>query len=570
MKICLVNLTTQEIVEDTYLANINKKKYCEKYNIDNRFYLGRASTRHAQWDKIQCVLQNLAEYDYIVWMDSDAIFNNFNVSIIEIIENHKEYDALFCRDVCYSEDQKHLLVNTGVMIFKNSQWSFDILNKVWNSVSDYSIDTLKKHSYEGFPHEQGKLCEQLIREDESKFKIFPSDTFNQHPNSANDQTFVIHYMGSRQTENHIKNFKQSVLGANTRLGILCEDRLTNSINYIQLKLLNISVVSSYTDNISDIAAITVKNKESYCKKHNYSIFINKERLSLRHPGWDKIKLILQRMEVDNCDYFVWMDNDAYITNTSLRLDFICNNYSEKNFIICSERPDDSVKELDENIDFNNLSNLRLINSGIFIIKNNNWGKQFLEEVWQTASNTNSGIGCSHKEILSNHFSYDFWPFEQGPVHIVLSKRDKNTYKILPSSVMNVFKNQHKKHHFVCHFVGSHNNVKFINEYIDELNDEDVSGEMSLIDSKEIEINFKNSMCFLRYKIYQYKLDKRLLEYEWDFSNTKEIHISHCFRINNKKEICCGSESGGKINYRSEDKIEHSYDWFGEKKWIQII
>lgn len=113
MKICLVNLTTQEIVEDTYLANINKKKYCEKYNIDNRFYLGRASTRHAQWDKIQCVLQNLAEYDYIVWMDSDAIFNNFNVSIIEIIENHKEYDALFCRDVCYSEDQKHLLVNTG-------------------------------------------------------------------------------------------------------------------------------------------------------------------------------------------------------------------------------------------------------------------------------------------------------------------------------------------------------------------------------------------------------------------------------------------------------------------------
>jgi hypothetical protein len=569
MKICLVNLTTKEILDDVYLANLNKKKYCEKYNIDYRFYLGRASKRHAQWDKIQCVLQNLSEYDYIIWMDSDAVFNNFDVSIIDIINNNQEYDALFCSDVCYSEGQNHLLVNTGVMVFKNSQWSFDILNKVWNSVSDYSIENLKKHSYEGFPHEQGKLCEELIREDESKFKIFPSSVFNQHPNSSNNQTFVIHHMGSRQTENHIQTFKQKVIDTNNRLQIDCNSQ--ENINYIKLKPLNICIVSSYTDNISAVADVTIPNKEAYCKKHNYQLYVNKGRLSLRHPGWDKIKLILKRMDIDDCDYFVWIDNDAYITNDSLKFDFICNNYSDKNFIICAEEHVNNLKELNSDIDFNNLQNLRLINTGVFIIKNNEWGKRFLEEIWETKSNTNQGIHCSHAEIPSNSFTYDFWPFEQGPLHIALSKKNKNDYKIFPCQIMNVFRGQHKKHHFVCHFVGTHNNVETINQYVYQLsNDDEIIQKMSLIESKEHEIDFKNNKCYLKYKIYANTSNDHILKYEWNYSNTHEEHLSHCFRINNKKEISFGSDKNGKIKYKLGDIIEHSYDWFGEKNWIRII
>lgn len=567
MRICVVNLTTKEIIDDVYSSNLNKKKYCEKYKLDYRFYVGRASKRHAQWDKIQCVMQNLPEYDYIVWIDSDAIFNNFNISIINLINNNKEYDALFCSDVCYSEGQNHLLVNTGVMIFKNTEWSFDILDKVWNSVGEYAIENLNKHSYEGFPHEQGKLCEILLREDETKYKIFPSDAFNQHPNSSNENTFIIHFMGSRQTQNHIETFKNRVRVSNTKLNI--DESLKENINYIKLKPLDICVVSSYTDNISNVADITLPNKEDYCKRHGYDLLINKGRLSLRHPGWDKIKLILRQMDTATCDYFVWIDNDAYITNKNLRFDFICNNYSSKNFIICSEQEFHGEK-LDSFIDFNNLQNLRLINTGVFIIKNNEWGKKFLEDIWNTKSNTNQGIDCSHTEIHSNSFTYDFWPFEQGPLHIVLSQRMDHEYKILKNYMMNIFKHQHKKHHFICHFVGTHNNAQSISDYIAGLKEIDVSDKILIQDSIKHTVYFKEKECYLTYKIYKNNNNKFILRYDWDFSNVDEENLSHCFKINSNKEISFGSEKFGTIIYNKDDVIEHSYDWFGEKEWKKII
>lgn len=568
MRICVVNLTTKEIVDDVYEANLNKKKYCEKYNLDYRFYLGRASKRHAQWDKIQCLMQNLPEYDYIVWIDSDAIFNNFDVSIIDLIKNNQQYDALFCSDVCYSEGQNHLLVNTGVMIFKNSEWSFDVLGRVWSSVSEYKLENLSKHSYEGFPHEQGKLCEILLREDETKYKIFPSDVFNQHPNSSNENTFIIHFMGSRQTQNHIETFKSKVRASNKKLNI--NNQTIKNIDYIKLRPLDICIVSSYTDNISGIADITRPNKENYCKRQGYDLLINKGRLSLRHPGWDKIKLILSQMDTNNCDYFVWIDNDAYITNENLRFDFICNNYFSKNFIICSEQGFDK-EQLDETINFNNLQNLRLINTGVFIIKNNEWSRKFLEEIWNTKSNTNKGIDNSHAEIRTNSFTYDSWPFEQGPLHIVLSQQSVEDYKILKNYVMNTFKNQHRKYHFVCHFVGTQNNQQSIIEYISGLKELDILNKTLVQDNKKHTVYFKNKKCYLTYKIYQdNNSNKFILTYTWDFSNTGEKNLSHCFRINNSKEIPFGSEKSGSIIYKKNDIIEHSCDWFGEKEWIKII
>ena len=559
MKICVVNLTTKDIAEDVRESNLNKVEYCEKHSLHHRFYLGRASKRHAQWDKIQCLMQNLAEYDYVVWIDSDAVFNNFDTSLKRLIEENSEYDALFCSDVCYSEGQNHLLINSGVMIFKNTQWSFQFLSKVWHSAEDYTVENLNKHSYEGFPHEQGKLCEILLREDQDKFKIFQSEVFNQHPNYASDQTFIVHFMGSRQTEEHIETFRRRVREINEKLNI----DASSDIDYIELNPLRICVVSLYTENIKDVAEVTVPNKEQYCSKHGYSFFVKEGRLSLRHPGWDKIKLISGKME-EEFDYFVWIDNDAYITNQDIRLDFICLNHGDINLIICSES--EPLDRLDPSTDFGKLANLRFVNSGVFIIKNNGWGRQFLDEVWVTRSNTNQGIEASHAEIHSNIFTYDFWPFEQGPLHIVLSKRNPEDYKILASNVMNSFSTRHSKQDFICHFVGNHNNASNIIDYVQNLN-EDIA-EKTLLKEGEKKINFRGQMCYLTYRIYE-NGENILLKYSWDFRNTKEKNLSHCFRINGRREICFGSESTGRLICGHGDTIEHSYEWFGEKEWCRL-
>ena len=300
MRICVVSLFTEEIEEESRLSTLNKKKYCEKYGIDYRFYFGRASSRHAQWDKIQCLIQTLPEYDYVIWMDSDTVFNNFEISLNKLILDNVDFDALFCSDVCYAEGVTHLMVNTGVMIFKNTEWSSNLLNKVWNSIPDYNLDVLKKHSYDGFPHEQGKMCEILLRENDKKFKIFPSSQFNTHPNSSNEKTFIIHYMGSRQSESHLEKFISSVKKINNKLSI---DE-TEIVKTIELKKLKICIVSQFTDNIANVADITIPNKEEYAKKHNYYFKYHKGRIGNRHPGWDKILFLKEVLESNKYDYDV--------------------------------------------------------------------------------------------------------------------------------------------------------------------------------------------------------------------------------------------------------------------------
>jgi hypothetical protein len=567
MRICVVTLFTEEIEVESKLSTLNKKKYCEKYGIDYRFFYGRASERHAQWDKIQCLIQTLPEYDYVVWMDSDTVFNNFDKSLSDLIKNNQQYDSLFCSDVCYTEGVTHLMVNTGVMVFKNTDWSSNLLNKVWNSVKDYSIHKLDKHSYDGFPHEQGKMCEELTRENTDKFKIFPSTEFNTHPNTSNNETFVIHYMGSRQSESHLSTFIDSVKKINNRLGIDEKE----SFDVIELKKLNICVVSHFTENITNVANITIPNKEEYSKKHNYDFKYHKGRLSNRHPGWDKIVYLKEILSTNKYDYVVWIDNDAYITNPEIRFDFICNNDPDKKLIIASEDNYRTVNELSSSLNYNELHNLRIINTGVFILKNDEWSIKFLNDVWETKSNTNSGVNSSHKEILDGNFNYDYWPFEQGPIHIVLSKSNNEDYKIVKSEILNKFRNVHKKHNFICHFVGEGSNDVSIKSYVESLSDKDNG---VLIKDLDVLVPFKGNDVLLKVKIYQ-QSELYTLKYIWDFSKTGEENLSHSFQIINgttKRQIDFNSEFSGSFEFRELNniKINHSYDWFGEYEWKQIV
>jgi len=567
MKICIVTLFTEEIKSESKLSTLNKKKYCEKYGIDYRFFYGRASERHAQWDKIQCLIQTLPEYDYVVWMDSDTVFNNFDKSLIDLINNNKQYDSLFCSDVCYTEGVTHLMVNTGVMVFKNTEWSSTLLNKVWNSVKDYSIHKLDKHSYDGFPHEQGKMCEELTKENTSKFKIYPSTEFNTHPNTSNSNTFIIHYMGSRQSDSHLKTFIDSVKRINNELGI---DE-NETIDVIELKKLKICLVSHFTENITNVANITIPNKEGYSKKHDYDFKFHKGRLSNRHPGWDKIVLLREVLSTNEYDYVVWVDNDAFITNPEIRFDFICNTNPNKKLIIASEDNYRNVISLTPNLNYDDLSNLRIINTGVFILKNDEWSHNFLNDVWETKSNTNNGIKSSHREILDNKFTYDYWPFEQGPIHIVLSKSNSEDYKIVKSETLNKFRYNHKKHNFICHFVGEGSNDVSIKSYIESLTNNS-SG--VLVKKLDVWVPFKTSKASLSVKIYQ-ESELYILKYVWDFSKTKEENLSHSFQLiygESKRQINFNSENTGSFEFHNLEKIKinHSYDWFGEYDWKQIV
>ena len=466
MKIGVVSLATKEI-EDMNIAILNKQYYCKKYNYTFINYNERFSKRHCPWDKIQCILKTIIWFDYIIWIDADAVFNNQSILFEDFINEHPDKDLLICKDPCYNEVRPHCMINTGVMIFKNTNTSIQLLNDTWNSCLDYIIDILNKHCYEGDPHEQGELAKMLKSNKYLNcYYLYESIKFNAHPNSSNKDTFIIHFMGSRQSQSHINDFIQNV----EKINIACNINETK-VNYTLCKKNKIALTTMYTDNIRTYGEISTKNKEWYSKIYNIDLIVIKERMSTRHPAWDKIQCVLNAMNSDY-DYIIWMDTDAIFLTDKYDFNTIINIYPDKNFIVCKD-PCSPRETIDISCDYNMLDNLRIINTGVFIIKNNDEMRELLKKVWNTKTNTNKGLYNSDKVILIENclHNWDDWPYEQGALTVNFAGR--KDIVILPEKAFNTITHNTHDKSFVLHHMGGRvnqdNMIKLFLEWNNKLN-----------------------------------------------------------------------------------------------------
>ena len=78
--------------------NINRK-YCEKNNYDFKVVKNiDVEGRALQWCKVKVVSENMKDYNYVIWIDSDAIFHNHNIQLESFI-NKSNKDILVCDDI---------------------------------------------------------------------------------------------------------------------------------------------------------------------------------------------------------------------------------------------------------------------------------------------------------------------------------------------------------------------------------------------------------------------------------------------------------------------------------------
>lgn len=111
----------------------------------------------------------------------------------------------------------------------------------------------------------------------------------------------------------------------------------------------------------EITKYSRENKILYAKKHGY-YFIEDESIYIegaKEIPWYKILLILKYL--DKYDYIVWMDADLLVMNNEIKLEDIIEKYSNYS-IICGNCP-------------------RMINTGMLFVKNNDFSKQFLMDVF---------------------------------------------------------------------------------------------------------------------------------------------------------------------------------------------
>jgi hypothetical protein len=124
MRVCLLMFYDEAI--KTY-GDINyaiNKKYCEKYKIDIILSSKKQySNRHSAWERLPLLLDNIAHYDYLIWIDADAFLYKDATNIIDIINNNIDYNFIFSNDIGNNN------INTGFFIVKNCEYSINFLNK---------------------------------------------------------------------------------------------------------------------------------------------------------------------------------------------------------------------------------------------------------------------------------------------------------------------------------------------------------------------------------------------------------------------------------------------------------
>jgi len=86
---------------------------------------------HCTWYKILMINEYLNDnnnkYDYILWIDADAIIIDFNIKIEYFIKRSLGRDILIAEDM-----NPCCLINAGVILIKNTDWSKECFKQVWN------------------------------------------------------------------------------------------------------------------------------------------------------------------------------------------------------------------------------------------------------------------------------------------------------------------------------------------------------------------------------------------------------------------------------------------------------
>lgn len=175
------------------------------------------------------------------------------------------------------------------------------------------------------------------------------------------------------------------LGAEIELPPIVEDVVT--LNPQHQKLLQeqpkIIVAQFYTSNVPH-GPVAEKINSAYCDKHGYGYFVERDTekiistLDGKSATWYKPQLVLEIFEKYNPEYVLFLDIDAVILDHEERIEnFISSNH-----------------DVVFTTDYGHHSKM---NAGVFLIKNTNWSKYFLNK-WWNSSDVFKGSDCEIMQL----------------------------------------------------------------------------------------------------------------------------------------------------------------------------
>ncbi|WP_395689821.1 putative nucleotide-diphospho-sugar transferase [Aestuariivirga sp.] len=177
--------------------------YGKRYGFSVQIEPEVAINRQPAWHRVRYIPELFKKgYEYVMWLDADALFARYDLDIRTVINGISDL-YLVQHDI---EGQRPTPVpNTGVMLIRNSQWSVDLFNTLWNMTE----------FLEHYWWENGALIKllgynKLLNAGENNFNdemlshiTFLPESWNFLPFiSSGSDPFIIHYAGcDRATRN---------------------------------------------------------------------------------------------------------------------------------------------------------------------------------------------------------------------------------------------------------------------------------------------------------------------------------------------------------------------------------
>jgi len=108
---------------------------------------------HPTWIKIDVLKTYLPLFEYLVWIDDDAVFVNQDVKIEDLISD--DIDLILPKlEIDRVSGNVWTHTTTGFMVWKNNEWSNNILNLLWDEPKEFRFE---------FFHEQSRLDQLLYK-----------------------------------------------------------------------------------------------------------------------------------------------------------------------------------------------------------------------------------------------------------------------------------------------------------------------------------------------------------------------------------------------------------------------
>lgn len=188
-KIAVVTQNTPNLIE-SYFRNTrdNHIMYCRKHNYAYyAFYENLAEdVKYGEspkicWSKVKACLNVIKNHDYIMWVDADTIFANQSIRIQDVIDKHPD------RHFYLTDDPKSPFINSGVMLWKNSDVAVEVLKKWWGQT----------HTSYGKGGDQKQLGNMLRGNPTyaGRWHHCSEREMNCYPTNYRPYDYIIHYMG---------------------------------------------------------------------------------------------------------------------------------------------------------------------------------------------------------------------------------------------------------------------------------------------------------------------------------------------------------------------------------------